>query len=62
MSARARATGRRIPPDPVPAYAGRILRVDLTKRKCWAEPWSPEDMREYLGGVGLGALILYRET
>lgn len=62
MSARARATGRRIPPDPVPAYAGRILRVDLTKRKGWAEPWSPEDMREYLGGVGLGALILYRET
>jgi aldehyde:ferredoxin oxidoreductase len=43
-------------------YAGRILRVDLTRRACRAEPWSPEDMREWLGGVGLGALVLYRET
>jgi aldehyde:ferredoxin oxidoreductase len=44
------------------AYAGRLLRVDLTRKKCWAEPWSPDEMRELLGGVGLGALILYRET
>ena len=43
-------------------YAGRLLRVDLTKRKCWAEPWGPAEMRELLGGVGLGAMILYRET
>jgi len=49
--------------SPLPgAYAGRLLRVDLTRKKCWAEPWSPEDMREYMGGVGLGAVILYRET
>jgi aldehyde:ferredoxin oxidoreductase len=47
---------------PQPAYAGQLLRVDLTKKKCWGEPWSPEDMREQLGGVGLGAMILYRET
>jgi aldehyde:ferredoxin oxidoreductase len=45
-----------------PAYAGRLLRVDLTERRCWAEPWSPDDMREQLGGAGLGAMILYRET
>jgi len=44
------------------AYAGKLLRVDLTRKKCWAEPWSPEDMREQLGGVGLGAMVLYRET
>jgi len=44
------------------AYAGKLLRVDLSKKKCWAEPWSPADMREYLGGAGLGAIILYRET
>ena len=44
------------------AYAGQLLRVDLTRKKCWAEPWSPEDMRDQLGGVGLGAMILYRET
>src|SRR3990170_2659922 len=43
-------------------YAGRLLRVDLTKRKCWAEPWGPYDMRATLGGAGLGAMILYRET
>jgi aldehyde:ferredoxin oxidoreductase len=43
-------------------YAGKLLRVDLTRRRCWAEPWSPAEMREQLGGVGLGAMILYRET
>src|SRR5207248_10125195 len=43
-------------------YAGQLLRVDLTKKKCWAEPWGPDAMREQLGGVGLGAMILYRET
>ena len=43
-------------------FAGQLLRVDLTKRKCWAEPWSPEEMRAMLGGIGLGAVILYRET
>src|SRR3989454_207460 len=43
-------------------YAGKLLRVDLTKKKCWAEPWSADEMRELLGGVGLGAMILYRET
>src|SRR5438552_16254375 len=49
------------PPMPG-AYAGKLLRVDLTKRKCWAEPWSPADMRDWIGGAGLGAMILYRET
>jgi aldehyde:ferredoxin oxidoreductase len=43
-------------------YAGKLLRVDLTGKKVWAEPWSPDDMREWLGGAGLGALILYRES
>jgi len=43
-------------------YAGKLLRVDLSRRKCWAEPWGPYDMRDTLGGAGLGAMILYRET
>jgi aldehyde:ferredoxin oxidoreductase len=43
-------------------FAGQLLRVDLGKRKCWAEPWSPDEMRSMLGGIGLGAVILYRET
>jgi aldehyde:ferredoxin oxidoreductase len=43
-------------------FAGKLLRVDLTKRKTWAEAWGPDDMRSMLGGIGLGAMILYRET
>src|SRR2546430_15746284 len=43
-------------------YAGKLLRVNLTTGKIWSEPWSPEDMRELIGGVGLGARILYREV
>src|SRR5262245_66599982 len=42
--------------------AGRLLRVNMTTGKCWPEAWKPEDMREYLGGVGLGARILYDEV
>src|SRR5215813_12321407 len=48
---------------PLPGgYAGRLLRVDMTRGKCWAEPWTAEQMRELVGGLGLGAMILYRET
>ncbi|MGH7391464.1 MAG: aldehyde ferredoxin oxidoreductase C-terminal domain-containing protein [Candidatus Rokuibacteriota bacterium] len=61
MTAAQKKTTKAATPTPG-AYAGRLLRVDLTKKKCWAEPWSPEDMREYMGGAGLGAIILYRET
>src|SRR5574341_1732158 len=43
-------------------YAGRILRVDLTRGKIWSHPWSPEEMRLYLGGAGLGAKILWDEV
>ena len=48
---------------PLPGgYAGRLLRVDMTRGKCWAEPWTAEQMRELVGGLGLGAMILYKET
>src|SRR2546428_11762515 len=61
-----RAPSKKPPPgaarEPQDGYAGKLLRVDLTKKKCWAEPWSPDAMRELVGGVGLGAMILYRET
>ncbi|HUG38262.1 MAG TPA: aldehyde ferredoxin oxidoreductase N-terminal domain-containing protein, partial [Candidatus Limnocylindrales bacterium] len=43
-------------------YAGKLLRVNLSTGKIWTEAWSPEDMREYLGGAGLGAKILYEEV
>src|SRR5215467_12572451 len=45
----------------VPGYAGKLLRVNLTTGKIWTEPWA-EHMRDYLGGVGLGAKILYEEV
>lgn len=43
-------------------YAGKILRADLTAGTVWAEPWSDGDMRTLIGGVGLGARILYDEV
>jgi hypothetical protein len=39
-------------------FAGQLLRVDLSKRKCGAEPWSSEEMRDQRGGIGLGARLL----
>ena len=43
-------------------YAGQLLRVDLSAGRAWGEPWSPADMRTYLGGAGLGAKILWDEV
>ena len=43
-------------------YAGKILRVDLTNNHIWTEPWTPEMCRTLLGGVGLGAKILWDEV
>jgi aldehyde:ferredoxin oxidoreductase len=58
------APGKAARPRPVlpGGYAGKILRVDLASGRCWAEPWGPAEMREQIGGIGLGAMILYRET
>ena len=36
--------------------------MNLTTGKVWTEPWGPDEMREYLGGIGLGAKILYDEV
>ena len=47
---------------PTYAYAGRLLRVNLSTGKVWTETWSEADRREYLGGIGLGAKILYDEV
>jgi aldehyde:ferredoxin oxidoreductase len=48
---------------PIPGgYAGKLLRVDMTRGRCWSEPWTAEQMREQIGGLGLGAMILYKET
>ena len=46
----------------VGGYAGKLLRVNLTTGKLWSQPWTADDMRLYVGGVGLGAKILYDEV
>jgi aldehyde:ferredoxin oxidoreductase len=59
----ARAKKKTVTQAPLPGgYAGKLLRVDMTKGKCWAESWGADRMREQLGGIGLGAMILYKET
>ena len=43
-------------------YAGKILRVDLSKRQISEEALDQAFLQKYLGGVGLGAYYLYREV
>ena len=40
------------------AYAGKILRVNLTTGKIWTEPLSEKLAKEYIGGIGLGIKLL----
>lgn len=42
-------------------YAGQILRVNLTSGKVTKEPLTEEMVRQYLGGRGFAASILYKE-
>jgi aldehyde:ferredoxin oxidoreductase len=43
-------------------YSGRLLRVDLTSQAIQVELLPNDLLRKYLGGVGLGAQILYQEV
>lgn len=43
-------------------YAGKILRVDLSTGKTWTEPVDPKLAREYLGGRGFAARLIYDEV
>ena len=43
-------------------FAGKILRVDLTKGKTRDWISDEETLRSYLGGTGIGAKILYDEV
>jgi aldehyde:ferredoxin oxidoreductase len=45
----------------IKGYAGRQLRVDLTQRELTVEPVSAEWSRDYLGGAGYSARLLYDE-
>ncbi|MDP2933498.1 MAG: aldehyde ferredoxin oxidoreductase N-terminal domain-containing protein, partial [bacterium] len=43
-------------------YAGRILYVNLTKKKFTARPLPEKLAKEYIGGRGLAAYLLYQKT
>ena len=42
-------------------YWQKILRVDLTNHKSTVGPIAEKDLRDFIGGAGLGAEILRRE-
>jgi len=42
-------------------YSGKILRVNLTEKKIIEEPITMDFARNYVGGQGFGAKILYSE-
>jgi len=43
-------------------YMGRVLRVDLARKKIKEITFNEETCRKFIGGSGLGAKILYDET
>jgi aldehyde:ferredoxin oxidoreductase len=45
-----------------PIAQQRILNVDLTNRKTWAEPVQQADLLRLLGGRGIAARLLYERT
>ncbi|MBI2184969.1 MAG: aldehyde ferredoxin oxidoreductase family protein [Thaumarchaeota archaeon] len=45
-----------------PGYAGRLLRLDMSKLRSRAEPWSKEWAGLFLGGRGLASRLLYKEV
>ncbi|MDO8302159.1 MAG: aldehyde ferredoxin oxidoreductase N-terminal domain-containing protein, partial [Sedimentisphaerales bacterium] len=44
------------------AYMGKLLRVDLTKRKATEVPLREDYARDYIGGTGLGVRLAYDEV
>jgi len=43
-------------------YIGRILRVDLTNDKIFDQFLDEKDIKQFIGGSGLGAYFLYKEV
>lgn len=44
------------------SYAGKFIRVNLTNKQIKIEPTPEKLLREYLGGVGVGARLMWDET
>src|SRR3989304_8855045 len=43
-------------------YAGKFLRLDLTREKTTDVTFDEETLKKYIGGTGIGAKILYEEV
>lgn len=43
-------------------YTNRVLRVDMSGKKITSEVFDETTCRKYIGGVGIGAHILYKEV
>ena len=43
-------------------YMGKILRIDLTDKSIAEEELKAEELKQFIGGSGLGAKILFNET
>lgn len=52
----------RSPYDMTFGYMGKILHVNLSKQTSWVEDIPEDLLRQYIGGSGLGARILYENT
>ncbi|MBT3747579.1 MAG: hypothetical protein HOG34_01250, partial [Bacteroidetes bacterium] len=45
----------------IKGYTAKQLRVSLSDNTIKTEPTDPKVIRKYLGGVGYGAYLLYKE-
>lgn len=50
-----------LPPNSIPGYGGKILRVNLTNGEISKEPLDTKILKECLGGRGLATYLLYKE-
>jgi aldehyde:ferredoxin oxidoreductase len=47
---------------PIGGYLEKLLRVDLTKRETSEESLNKAHLSQYIGGTGLGAMLLWNEN
>ncbi len=46
----------------LPVYPDKVLRINLTTNKATEQIFDLKTMKEYVGGTGIGARILYDEV
>ncbi|MBN2061297.1 MAG: hypothetical protein JW882_12865 [Deltaproteobacteria bacterium] len=59
-----KSTDRQVPEDmkEIPGYAGKILRIDLTRGAIRPEPLTEEFLKDYVGGAAMGIKYIYDEV